>query len=112
MALMLTYRMLAKKLVPYIDEEKIETNNVIGTMKNLYIEMNSDDQMNFGRLLAFIRYVYFYYDLTENEEEELVEFLRIRCPNYFPPNSLVWLVSWLIEYALSLMNYDNLLFHL
>ena len=112
MALMLTYRMLAKKLVPYIDEEKIKTNNVIGTVKNLYDEMDSDKQMNFGRLLAFIRYVYFYYDLTEKEEEELVAFLRIRCPNYFPHNSLVWLVSWLIEYALSLMNYDNLLFHL
>ena len=112
MALMLTYRMLAKKLLPYMDEEKIKTNDVIETMKNLYDEMNVDHQMNFGRLLSYIRYVYFYYDLTEKEEEELIEFLRIRCPNYFPPNSLVWLVSWLIEYALSLMNYDNLLFHL
>ena len=112
MALMITYRMLAKKLIPYIDVEKIETNNVIGTMKDLYIEMNMDDQMNFGRLLEYIRYVYCYYDLTKKEEEELIAFLRIRCPNYFPPNSLVWLVSWLIEYALSLMNYDNLLFHL
>ena len=112
MALMLTYRMVAKRVVPYMDEEKIETNNVIGTMKNLYIEMNMDHQMNFGRLLAFIRYVYFHYDLTEKEEEELVAFLQIKRPNYFPQNSLVWLVSWLIEYALSLMNYDNLLFHL
>ena len=112
MALMLTYRMLAKKLIPYIDVEKIETNNVIGTMKDLYIEMNMDHQMNFGRLLEYIRYVYCYYDLTEKEEEELIAFLRIRCPKYFPHNSLVWLVSWLIEYALSLMNYDNLLFHL
>ena len=95
-----------------MDEEKIETNNVIGTVKNLYDEMDSDKQMNFGRLLAFIRYVYFYYDLTEKEEEELVAFLRMRCPNYFPHSSLVWLVSWLIEYALSLMTYDNVLFHL
>ena len=112
MALMLTYRMLAKKLIRYIDVEKIETNNVIGTMKDLYIEMNVDHQMNFGRLLEYIRYVYYYYDLTKEEEEELIAFLRIQCPKYFPPNSLVWLVSWLIEYALSLMNYDNLLFHL
>ena len=71
MALMLTYRMLAKKVVPYMDEKKIETNDVIGTVKNLYDEMDSDHQMNFGRLLAFIRSVYFHYDLTEKERRRV-----------------------------------------
>ena len=118
MALMLTYRMVAKKVIPYPGvkyfggEMRIDGPDVVKTAKDLFDEMNSDKQMNFGRLLAYIRYLYFHYDLTEKEEEELVDFLRIRCPNYFPSNSLVWLVSWLIEYALSLMNYDNLLFHL
>ena len=111
MALILTYRMLAKKLVPYVDVEKMETDNVVETLKNLYDAMNADEQMNFGRLLSFIHYTYFHYDLTE-KEEELVEFLRIRCPNYFPPTSLTWFISWLIEYALSLSNYNNILFHL
>ena len=75
MALLLTSRMVARKLVPYPGvkfREKIETDNVIEIAKNLFDEMNSDNQMNFGRLLSFIRYIYFHYDLTEKEEKELV----------------------------------------
>ena len=112
MASILTYRIVAKKVISYLDMRKIETDNVIETLKNLYDAMNSVGiQINFGRLLYFIRYTYFFVRFDRRRRRKrVVEFLRIRCPNYFPPRSLAWFVSWLI--ALSLMNYDNLLFHL
>ena len=101
--LLLIYRRYALAAVPALDCEKmlIEKDKV-RELKILFEEMNSDEKINFGRLLAYLRYIEQFYVLSQLEWNSLEDFLRLKCPTYFPSLTFVWWGSLLIKYFIDI----------
>ena len=99
--LLLIYRRYALAVVLVLNCQKmiIEKDKVI-ELKILFEEMVSDGEMNFGRLLVYLRYIEQFYILSQLEWNSLEDFLRLKYPTYFPSFRFVW--WWLIEYIIDI----------
>ena len=102
--LLLIYRRYALAVVPALNCQKmiIEKDKVI-ELKILFEEMVSDGEMNFGRLLVYLRYIEQFFILSQLEWNSLEDFLRLKYPTYFPSFRFVWYGTLLIKYIIDYM---------
>ena len=101
--LLLIYRRYALAAVPALDCEKmIIKKDKVAELKMLFEEI-SKEQINFGRLLAYLRYIEQFYILSQSEWDSLEDFLRLKCPTYFPSLTFLWWGSLLIKYFIDNM---------
>ena len=102
--LLLIYRRYALAVVPAFNCEKMimEKGYKVIKLKILFEEMVSDGEMNFGRLLVYLRYIEQFYVLSQLEWNSLEDFLRLKYPTYFPSFRFVWWGTLLIKYIIDI----------
>ena len=101
--LLLIYRRYALAVVPALNCEKmIIEKDKVTELKILFEEMISDGNINFGRLLAYLRYIEQFYVLSQLEWNSLEDFLRLKYPTYFPSFRFVWWGTLLIKYIIDI----------
>ena len=101
--LLLIYRRYALAVVPALNCEKmIIEKDKVTELKILFEEMMSDGKINFGRLLAYLRYIEQFYTLSQLEWNSLEDFLRLKYPTYFPSFRFVWWGTLLIKYIIDI----------
>ena len=101
--LLLIYRRYALAVVPALNCEKmIIEKDKVTELKILFEEMISDGNINFGRLLAYLRYIEQFYVLSQLEWNSLEDFLRLKYPSYFPSFRFVWWGTLLIKYIIDI----------
>lgn len=101
--LLLIYRRYALAVVPALNCEKmIIEKDKVTELKILFEEMMSDGKINFGRLLAYLRYIEQFYVLSQLEWNSLEDFLRLKYPSYFPSFRFVWWGTLLIKYIIDI----------
>ena len=101
--LLLIYRRYALAVVPALNCEKmIIEKDKVTELKILFEEMISDGKINFGRLLAYLRYIEQFYVLSQLEWNSLEDFLRLKYPSYFPSFRFVWWGTLLIKYIIDI----------
>ena len=90
--LRLVARQLPLPLLPLI-----ESNSPLGVLFLVHNELVSDGKMNWGRLLYFLRYAE-EFKLSENDWNELFEFLSKRHPGYFSLSTSILVILYVWQY--------------
>ena len=102
--LFLIYKKYALAAVPALNCEKmIIKKDKVTELKMLFEEILSNGNMNFGRLLAYLRYIEQFYVLSQLEWNSLEDFLRLKCPIYFPSFRFVWWGTLLFKHIIDIV---------